>query len=310
MNLTSISVFVQIVEQGSLAAAARELNLSTTTVSERLASLEAHYGARLLNRTTRSLSLTKEGELLFDGARRMLSDARQLEDSIRHGVASISGPIRMSMPSDLGVRYVLPVVDRFLKKYPEVEIDIIVSDENSDFTQLGLDFAIRDQARTDASLTISHLIDNQRVVIGSPDYLARMGRPEHPLDLVQHECLILRVGLYTNRFWRFIFDGEEQGVSLNPARITNDAGLVAEWCRAGHGLAVKSAINVADDLESGALIPVMTEFMPPPGAFQIVHGAGRNPPQRVSLLIETIRTELSQTLTDVKARLGPKGPWD
>ncbi|MEO0360927.1 MAG: LysR family transcriptional regulator [Pseudomonadota bacterium] len=292
MKLTELAAFVRISETGSLAAAARELKLSTTTVSERLASLESAVGALLIRRTTRSLSLTEEGEAMLEGARRLLEDARALEASLADRTKSLTGVVRFSAPRDIGRRRVLPLVETFLKAHPDVSIDVLLSDALVDIGAEGVDFAVRDGPASDRSLVSRPLLENRRVVCASPDYLARRGAPERPEDLADHDCLVLRAGGRVDRFWRFIVDGRERGAPLRIARSADDSELIADWCRAGLGLAVKSFVNVEDDLASGALKAVLTEFAPPPGGFNLVYPATEDRPRRVSMLIDAIEAGL------------------
>jgi DNA-binding transcriptional LysR family regulator len=143
MILDNLALFLRIVEKGGLAAAGRELGLSAASVSERLVSLEKYYGAALLHRTTRAISLTDAGRLLVDGARRLLAEADELESLIRLGVEKISGPIRLSAPIDLGRSYLVAILDAFLAEHPEVTIDLNLTDGYVDLVGQGQDLAIR-----------------------------------------------------------------------------------------------------------------------------------------------------------------------
>lgn len=293
MKLTDLAAFVRIAETGSLTAAAKSLGISTTTVSERLSALEMDCGARLIRRTTRSLNLTEEGRLLLEGARRLLDDARHLEATLRDRSEALSGSIRLSAPRDLGRRFVLSTIDRFQDEHADVRVDLIFSDENVDFAVEGVDFAIRDGISPDRALQCRPLVENRRIVCASPDYLARRGAPLHPSDLAAHDCLGLRVGGSVARFWRFVINGRETGAPLSIVRSANDAELIAEWCRQGRGIAVKSYINVAEDLAAGRLVALLGEFMPPPGALHVVHPIGRAPPRRVQVLLDMIEAEIT-----------------
>lgn len=301
MKLSYLRLFLQIIEAGSLSAAARETGLSSTTVSERLAALEDHYGAALLTRSTRSLSLTAEGEVLVEGARRLLSDAHRLEAAIQSGADAEARVIRFSAPTDLGEGVIMPTVDRFLATHPGVSIDAVISDEYADIQRQGMDFAIRDgQARNNA-LTSEFLIENRRAVVAAPSYLTRRGSPDHPNDLVGHACLTLRVGPHTNRFWRFRVDGALIEAPITPARTANNARLIADWCRQGHGIAIKSVINVADDLASGDLVEVLQGFAPPEGAFYLVYPSDRAMPPLVADLAAQIANELQAAERQIAA---------
>lgn len=299
MNLSYLSLFLQIIDAGSLSAAARETGLSTTTVSERLAALEDHYGSALLTRSTRSLSLTAEGEVLVEGARRLLSDAQRLETSIRSGAKAGAQVIRFSTPTDLGEYAVLPIVEAFLARHPGVSIDLVISDENVDVLRQGMDFAIRDGEANHDALASEHLMENRRVVVAAPSYLKEMGVPYEPNDLQRHRCLTLRIGPHINRFWRFQVGGVAIDAPITPSRTTNNARLIADWCRQGGGLAIKSLVNVADDLSSGALIEVMKDFSLATGAFHLVYPSDR----ALDPVVSELTTDIAAGLISAEARL-------
>src|SRR5258707_1873380 len=219
MNLGNLALFLRIVEKGSLAAAGRELGFSAASVSERLVALEKYYGAALLNRTTRAIGLTDEGRLLVQGARRLLAEADELEALIRLGVEKISGPIRLSAPIDLGRSYIVPTLDGFLAEHPEVTIDLNLTDGYVDLVGQGQDFAIRYGEMADSTLRVKRLAENRRIVCPSPAYLKTKGTPQHPDDLVHHECLVMRYGLTTDREWAFLIDSKERRAGGRVAQV-------------------------------------------------------------------------------------------
>lgn len=290
MILDNLALFLQIVEKGGLAVAGREMGLSPATVSERLAALETYYGATLLNRTTRAISLTDEGRMLVDGARRLLSEAEELEARIRLGVARISGPIRLSATVDLGRARIAPLIDSFLAEHPEVSVDLILSDGYVDLVGQGLDLAIRYGMLVDSTLRVKKLADNRRVVCAAPGYLEVHGTPVHPADLLHHNCLLMRFGQNADREWPFMIEGKVATIAVQGNRIANDGGLVRDWCLAGHGLARKSAWDVEADLESGALVEVLPNFAVTSTPLQIVYPAAQTMPRRIRLLIEHIES--------------------
>ncbi|WP_428544131.1 LysR family transcriptional regulator [Profundibacter sp.] len=288
MLLDNLSLFLRIVEKGGMAAAGRELGLSPATVSERLAALEAHYGARLLNRTTRSLSLTDEGRDLVEGAQRLLNEAEDLETRIRLGVNRVAGIIHVHAPVDLGRNKLSGVFDAFLDEHPEVSIDLTLGDGYVDLAGMGADLAIRYGALGDSSLKLRKLADSARIVVASPAYLARCGTPATPDDLLHHNCLLMRFGTDADRFWPFEKDGRKQVLAVRGNRIANDGGLVRKWCVKGHGIARKSQWDIADDLAAGRLIPLLQDYEVAPIPLQVVYPPGQNQPRRVRLLLEAL----------------------
>jgi DNA-binding transcriptional LysR family regulator len=295
MILDNLALFIRIVEKGGLAAAGRELGLSAASVSERLVALEKYYGAALLHRTTRAISLTDEGRLLVQGARRLLAEADELEALIRLGVEKISGPIRLSAPIDLGRTHLVPILDAFLAEHPEVAVDLNLTDGYVDLVGQGQDLAIRYGELADSTLRVKRLAENRRIVCASPAYLETRGTPQRPDDLVHHECLVMRYGLTTDRDWPFLIDGKERRVVVQGHRIANDGELVRVWCRNGFGIARKSRLDVEADLREGALVELLQDFSSGDTGLQIVYPATQAQPRRVRLLIERIAEAFSSS---------------
>ncbi|TAA56431.1 LysR family transcriptional regulator [Shinella sp. JR1-6] len=294
MLLENLSLFLRIVEKGGLAVAGREVGLSPATVSERLASLEAYYGAALLTRTTRAISLTEEGRALVEGARRLLAEAEELESRVRRGANVISGPVRLSAPEDLGRRLLVPVIDAFLAEHPAVTVDLNLTDGNVDIVGQGMDFAIRHGVLADSSLRAKSLGENRRIVCAAPAYLAAHGTPVHPDELAAHDCIVMRFGQNIDRDWPFLIDGVMRKVTVHGQRVVNDGGLVRQWCREGRGIALKSIRDVADDLATGALVELLEDFSTGGTALQIVYPPSAVQPRRVRMLIDRIAATLSK----------------
>lgn len=288
MLLDQLRVFLRICELGSLAAAGRALGLAPATVSERLAGLEAHYGASLIQRTTRSLGLTEEGRILAEAAPRLLADAEEIEARLRHGAQEVSGPVRLSAPLDLGRNRVARILDAFQQAHPRVELDLHLSDAYVDLAAQGFDLAVRYGDLADSSLMVRRLAPSARIVCASPDYLARRGRPERPEDLADHDCLAMRFGALTDRIWPFVVDGKPLQVAVQARLLANDGGLVREWCLAGRGVARKAWWDVAEDLAAGRLVALLRAFETPPIGLQIVYPKDRARIRRVALLIEAL----------------------
>ena len=290
MLLQNLTLFLRIIEKGGLGVAGREMGLSPTTVSERLAALESYYGATLLNRTTRAISLTDEGQMLVDGARRLLSEANDLETRIRLGVTRISGPIRMSTTIDLGRARIAPLIDTFLAEHPEVSVDVIFTDGYVDLVGQGIDLAIRYGVLADSSLKAKKLAESRRIVCAAPSYLKAHGTPAHPKDLQHHNCLLMRFDKNVDREWQFAVKGKAVAIAVNGDRIANDGALVREWCIAGHGLARKSTQDIETDLRSGALVEVLPDFQAAKTPLHIVYPASQAMPRRVRLFIDHVES--------------------
>lgn len=295
MNLVeSLDLFVRIVERGGLAAAGRDLGLSPAMVTERLSALESHYGARLLNRTTRALSMTDEGRLLLDSARQLVSDANDIEARIKLGVEQLSGLIRLSAPIDLGRNRISSVIDTFIEKHPNVSIELHLSDGYVDLAGQGIDLAIRLGNLKDSSLNAVRLGPNRRIICASPNYLQQNGTPLTPSDLSKHNCLLMRFGAGVNREWSFTEAGQRRTVTVTGNRIANDGNLVRQWCLQGYGIALKSYWDVKEDLAYGRLQALLTDYADAENSVQVVYQGGKSIPKRVRALIDVLIVAFSQ----------------
>ncbi|MEP1571844.1 LysR family transcriptional regulator [Roseibium album] len=281
MLLDNISLFLLIVEKGSLAAAAREAGLAPTTVSERLVALEAHYGVVLLNRTTRSISLTEEGRVLVDGARTVLSDVEELDSRIRTGAKTLTGLIRISAPEDIGRNIISGAIAEFQMAHPSITIDLHLSDGYVDIVGLGIDLAVRFGSISDSSLRVRHVASRKRILCASPGYLKLKKEPETPADLKDHNCLLMRFGQNIDNTWEFRQGDVKHIVTVTGNLIANDGALVREWALEGRGLALKSEFDSAGDIRNGRLIALLPDFEPPSSPLQILFPPGRAQPRRV-----------------------------
>ncbi|MCW9034881.1 MAG: LysR family transcriptional regulator [Rhodospirillales bacterium] len=288
MNLNNLTLFLRIVEKGSLAAAGRELGLSATTVSERLAVLEAYYGVTLLNRTTRAISLTEEGRTLLDGARLVLSEAEELDSRVRLGAETLSGPIRVSATIDLGRTTIQPVIDEFIAENPQITIELLLADGYINIVDEGIDIAVRFGTLNDSTLRARTLSENHRVVCASPDYIERYGTPVKPSDLEKHNCLLMRFGRELDNVWNFCDGVKDVQVSVTGNRIANDGRLVHDWCIEGHGIALKSLWDVGADIQTGNLVRLLEEYSPPPSSIQMLFPPSRTQPRRVRELAKKL----------------------
>lgn len=290
MLIDNIRLFLKIAEKGSLVAAGRELGLSASTVSERLAALEAHYGVVLFNRTTRSISLTEAGRTLVEGARVVLGEVDDLDARIRYGAQTLSGPVRISAPVDLGRSILSDVVADFAEEHPAISIELSLSDGYVDIVGEGFDIALRFGAVTDSTLRIRSLGQFQRIVCAAPSYIEAHGAPQVPADLTGHNCLVMRFGRTLDNVWRF---GSGKAVTVRGNKTVNDGWLVRQWALAGQGIILKSELDVAGDLKSGRLVALLQDHQPPPNPLQMMFPPGRAQPRRVRALVEAVSAALA-----------------
>ncbi len=294
VNLEHLRLFQRIVELGSFASAARDLGLSTTTVSERLAALERDMGTVLLNRTTRSLSVTDAGRTLLEGIGPLLEEADALTARIRFGAETLSGSIRISAPSDLGRTTISQIIDAFISEHPAVSVELLLSDGYVDIVGGGIDIALRFGDIPDRTLRMRKLRAARRIVCASPEYIARHGCPATPAELKNHLCLLMRFGQMLDNQWQFGAGERAQSVLVQGRLISNDGHLVRQWCLAGRGIALKSNFDVAADLNAGRLVPLLSDYAAPDTALQMLFPPSRAQPQRMKALAEAIARTLNQ----------------
>ena len=288
MNLEHLRLFKRIIQFGSLASAARDLGLSSTTVSERLAALERDMGTVLLNRTTRSLSLTQAGQTLLEGLEPLLEEADRLAAQIKLGSHALAGTIRVSAPSDLGRTCVSDIINTFVTQNPAVSVELLLSDGYVDIVGDGIDIALRFGALPDGTLRTRKLGTARRIVCAAPDYIARHGTPTSPDDLQDHHCLLMRFGKMLDRQWHFGEGDEATSVMVDGTLISNDGHLVRQWCLDGLGIALKSRYDVAEDIAAGRLVPLLEDFMGPGTDLQMLFPPSRAQPARTKALADAL----------------------
>ena len=283
-DLEGLAVFAKVAELRSFAAAAKNLELSKATVSKSIARLEKRLGARLFNRTSRRLALTDAGRLLLDRAARILAEGEAAESEAHAQSATPRGLVRLAVPMSFCLREVAPLLPEFLAEYPDVSVDLHLSDELVDLIGAGFDAALRIAALPDSSLRARRLREVSRNLVAAPSYLKRHGRPSHPRDLMHHACLCYAY-LPTPDVWRFVNKaGEEVQVRPSGPLRANNADALAPALFAGLGLAVQPDFVVGEAIKDGRLELVMQDWSPPPIALHLVMPPGGPRPARVEAL--------------------------
>lgn len=264
IRLDDLAILVLAVDNGSLSAAARVLNIAPAAASAAIKRLEAELGVRLLARSTRSLALTQEGERYLQHARRALADLQAGQDALALGRQAIGGDVSLSIPSDLGRNVLTGWLDDFLADHPAVALQVRIGDRLVDMFRQRVDVAVRYGEPEDSSLVALPLApDNRRVLCAAPAYFARHGVPKTPDDLRQHNCLLLALSDTTHDQWTFhgaSGDGQAHVVRVTGNRIADDGELVRRWAVAGHGIAYKSRLDVLADLRAGRLQAALTDW--------------------------------------------------
>jgi DNA-binding transcriptional LysR family regulator len=293
-DLEGLVIFAKVAEARSFAAAANELSLSKATVSRAVTRLEQRLGGRLLNRTSRRLALTDLGRQLAQRASALLTEAEAVEAEALDQSASPRGLVRLAMPMSFGLRMVAPILPEFLVSYPEISVDLHLSDERVDVIGGGFDVALRIGSLPDSSLRARQLCPVERLVVGAPAYFERRGRPTHPAHLADHACLGYAY-LATPDVWRFRnAAGEEASVRpAGPVRA-NNADAMMPALLAGLGIAVQPDFIVADALADGLLEVVMADWSMPGSALHLITPPGGPRPARVEALIAYLAKALAR----------------
>jgi DNA-binding transcriptional LysR family regulator len=290
-DITELRTFVRIVGAGSLSAAGREMGLALSVVSKRLATLERRTEVRLIARSTRRLALTEEGQELYERALRILAEVDEAEAALTHGRVEPQGVLRVSAPMALGRAHVSPVCRDLVQAHPKVSIDLMLTDRLVELIDEGMDVVVRIGAPKDSGLVMRKLVDNHRVVVGTPDYLERCGMPMAPADLADHECLHFRsVGSH----WRLVGPGGEAVEIKAASRLRCDSGEVAyDWALAGCGLIMKSWVDVEPDVRAGRLVRVLPDWRSDPAPVCALFPSSRQLPTRVRLFLDAMVDRLS-----------------
>jgi DNA-binding transcriptional LysR family regulator len=257
-----LSFFYLLANKGSLAATARELGVTPPAVSKRLSALEARLGIRLVNRTTRSMSLTSEGELYFSHAARILTQIDEVEQLISNSRATPKGLIRVNASLGFGRRYIGPALAAFFALYPEVEIQLEISDHPLDLATHGFDLGIRFGTLPDATFHARKIASNRRLLCASPLYLEKHGVPQRLTDLQQHNCIFLRQNETPYGVWSFAHGGRTQNIKVRGALGCNDGEVALNWALEGYGILLRAEWDIARYVRSGRLRLVLEDQTP------------------------------------------------
>lgn len=292
-DLRTLELFVRVAALGAIGRAGAEFNLSPTNATQRIKALEASLGVRLLNRTTRAVSLTPDGELLVEHARRILDDVEEARLVLSHTSRAASGLLRVTASATFGRSHIVPFVPAFLRRHPGVTLDLHLTDTVVDIVELGYDLAFRLGELAPSMLLARKIDENPQALVASPDYLARAGHPRTPQDLAGHTCLPLGRA----RTWRLLGrDGHMHEVRVS-GPVTVDLGdAVGEWILAGMGIGQTSLWHAGPDMRAGRLVTVLPGFRVwPPWAIWAVRPPGRLMPARVRAFLDFMQERIRET---------------
>jgi len=292
-DFEGLAMFAKVAEERSFAAAARAMGVSVATVSRAVSRLEERLGARLFNRTSRRLALTDFGHSLAERATRLYDEAEAAENAVREMSSRPRGLIRFAVPMSFGLRWVAPLLPDFFRLYPDISIDLHLSDAVVDLVGDGFDAALRVAVLPDSSLVARRLCGVSPVVLAAPSYLARHGEPRHPRELNGHHCLGYA---YRRRqdIWHFTNSaGEEESVTPSgPLRVTNADALVPMLLD-GLAIAELPEFMAAEHLANGTLTAILTDWSLPKGGLYFITPSARTRPAKVGVLADFLIERLS-----------------
>lgn len=284
--ISEMHFFTLLAKKGSLSATAGELDITPPAVTKRLAQMELRLGVRLLNRTTRRLSLTSEGELYLEQAQRILGDIRAMEESVASHRAEPKGLLRVNATLGFGRTTIAPLVSAFARAFPDIELQLQLTDRPIDLVEEAFDLGIRFGALPDTRLSARRILSNKRFLCASPAYLKRAGVPQTPDELTRHSCIIHRQNDEAGGVWRLARGRRAQSVKVSGMLSSNDGDVVLGWALDGHGILLRSEWDLARYLASGRLQVVLPDFAPAPADLFVFYASRRQLPAKVRVFID------------------------
>ncbi|MEZ9305018.1 LysR family transcriptional regulator [Vibrio breoganii] len=300
MLLEDFQVILKVAEFRSITAAATNLDMRTATASAAVKRVEASLGVELFVRTTRHLRLSSAGERYLPQCQEALQMLEKAKMNMREELGIIDGEIRIALSSDLGRNVVTPWLDEFLLDYPDVSLRSSISDSNIDFYRDSVDMALRYGSPTDASMYGFKICDVPRLLCASPEYLAKYGTPSEPDDLLEHNALFYQLHDILQNEWLFNDGKEDIKVKLKGNRASNDGDLVRRWCVAGKGVAIKSCLDMADDLLTGKVVNVMADYKPTSTELWLICPSRQSITPTVRLIRDMLREKTELILIQMK----------
>jgi DNA-binding transcriptional LysR family regulator len=297
----NMRVFAKVVETSSFAGAAARLGISASMVSQHVKELEERLGARLLNRTTRKVSLTETGRAYYERCTRLLADLEETEQAVSDMHAAPRGELRVNATPTFGILQLAPAIADFTARFPGISVELMLSNRMADLIEESLDVAVRVGLVPDSSLIARQLAPCRMVVCGAPSYFEKHGIPRSPADLTNHNCLTVAVtGLSYYRMWHLT---APDGTALNLSPIgnlrTNSGAVLKVAALAGHGLVCLPTYLVGDALQSGRLVTVLDDYTAPPLTLRALYPHSRHLSAKVRAFVDFLAS-----------RFGREPPWD
>lgn len=292
-NINDLKVVIHAARLGSLTGAAQALAMTPAGASAALKRVEAQLATRLFERSTRVMRLTEQGRTLLNYAARAFDLLEEAEAQMGMDQTALAGAIRLAAPSDLTRHVLLPWLDEFLDLHPGVQLQLHVGDRSMDVVRDEVDLAIRYGALQDSGLVARPLASPKAVLCAAPAYLERRGIPLHPEELARHNCLIYMRGGQRHVMWQFARAGVKTEVRVSGDRSADDASLARDWARAGHGILLKTRLELETELASGALVALLSEWETETYPLHALLPSARFVPHRVRALVAFLVAKFS-----------------
>lgn len=284
-KLNAMSVFVRVVERRSFTAVAKELQTTQPTISKLIRALEVALGGKLIARSTRQLSLTDEGQRYYEHCSRILAAIDAAEHSFQTGRETVAGLLRVGSSVSFGRTQIASRLGDFLQRYPELKIDLQLSDQNQDLVAEGLDVTFRMGDLSDSGLIARQVGITHRITVATPDYLARNGTPQTPQALSQHNCLLFNL-LVTQNQWRYKKGQQSHSVRIKGNAQSNSSEAIREMVLAGLGISLSPTWLFRDDLLAGRVVVILQDYTPEPLPIYALSPANRRQSARVRALVD------------------------
>jgi len=299
--LDNIVVFVRVVELGNLSSAGRALRISPAVASNRVKELEKHFGARLLNRTTRHLTPTEQGRVFYEGAKKVLEAVEEAEAAVAALSGKPRGTIHVTAPLGLGKRLIASGIPEFRERYPEIEVRLRLSDRDVDIMRESIDVAFRLGVLEDSSLRMRGILDCERVLAASPEYLARRGEPVRPEQLVEddHDCLLLRFPGAREYFWMLKTDEGPRKFEIRGPFDTDDGDVITAWALEGHGIMNKPRFEIEPYLRDGRLKVILPQNPPMPVKLAAVYPHRNLQDPKLRLLVDFMAERCQRMIGEI-----------
>lgn len=292
-DLVALRSFIAVIDTGSFVRAAEQLGASTAAISRRISGLEQALGSQLINRSTRHLDLTEAGQRFYADVLNVFQLLGEAEERVRVGRESIAGLLRVAAPLSFGIQKMASVLPAFMKRHPDLKVQLLLEDRYTDLQAEGIDVAIRIGSLQDSSLVATRIGSIERLFCAAPDYLAVKGKPQAPEDLKHHCCLHYSL-LSVRQEWDTVLAETDKVIDIKGALSANNAEVLKEFAIQGMGITLLPRFVVEDALADGRLCQVLPSYSPPPLGLYCLRPSRQFTPARVRLFIEFLRESFGQ----------------